>query len=156
MGDPQNGWFIRENPTKMDDDWGYPYDWGNQHFSNEKLRFFLGIPVFGAGPCWATHSARDVGCQGVFFGGFLGDWWRAIGDYCEIWGFPESWGIPNSWMVFVRETPNRSKWMMTSATLMLGNPHMDGYVCSSPEDMFDMIGLSVLASKDILYIRKEW
>ena len=25
MGDPQNGWFVRENPTKMDDDWGYPY-----------------------------------------------------------------------------------------------------------------------------------
>ena len=22
---PQNGWFMRENPIKMDDDWGYPY-----------------------------------------------------------------------------------------------------------------------------------
>ena len=25
MGDLQNGWFTRENPTKMDDNWGYPY-----------------------------------------------------------------------------------------------------------------------------------
>ena len=25
MGDPQNGWFIREHPIKMDDNWGYPY-----------------------------------------------------------------------------------------------------------------------------------
>ena len=25
MGVPPIGWFIRENPIKMDDDWGYPY-----------------------------------------------------------------------------------------------------------------------------------
>ena len=26
---PIAGWPIRENPTDMDDDWGYPYDLGN-------------------------------------------------------------------------------------------------------------------------------
>ena len=24
-GVPPNAWFIRENPIKVDDDWGYPY-----------------------------------------------------------------------------------------------------------------------------------
>ena len=24
-GIPPNGWFIIENPIKVDDDWGYPY-----------------------------------------------------------------------------------------------------------------------------------
>ena len=28
-GTPIAGWFIRDNPTKMDDDWGYPHDYGN-------------------------------------------------------------------------------------------------------------------------------
>ena len=31
MGVPNNGWFIREYPSKKDDDWGYPYDSGNHH-----------------------------------------------------------------------------------------------------------------------------
>ena len=25
IGVPKNGWFIRENPIKLDDDWGYPH-----------------------------------------------------------------------------------------------------------------------------------
>ena len=25
MGVPQDSWFILENPTTKDDDWGYPY-----------------------------------------------------------------------------------------------------------------------------------
>ena len=25
MGEPQNRWFIGDNPMKMDDDWGYKF-----------------------------------------------------------------------------------------------------------------------------------
>ena len=28
------GWFIMENPSNMDDDWGYPYDSGNPHINH--------------------------------------------------------------------------------------------------------------------------
>ena len=30
-GTPKAGWFIKEDPTKMDDDWGYPYFWKPPH-----------------------------------------------------------------------------------------------------------------------------
>ena len=28
-----DGYYFMENAIKMDDDWGYPYDSGNFHFS---------------------------------------------------------------------------------------------------------------------------
>ena len=34
-GTPIAGWFIRQNPIEMDDDWGYPYDSGNHHMDIE-------------------------------------------------------------------------------------------------------------------------
>ena len=30
-GIPVAGWPIMENPNQMDDNWGYPYDSGNQN-----------------------------------------------------------------------------------------------------------------------------
>ena len=43
-GTPIAGWFIRENPTKMDYDWGYPY------FRKPPL-----ISIFSSGATLATE-----------------------------------------------------------------------------------------------------
>ena len=61
MGGPQklDGLFQGESESKMDDDWGYPYDLGNHHVrAVDFLRGqFLGgclitiTWVYGASPC---------------------------------------------------------------------------------------------------------
>ena len=36
-GSPIAGWFLRENPIKMDDDWGYPHFRGNPQIYGKAL-----------------------------------------------------------------------------------------------------------------------
>ena len=53
--------FIRDNPTNMDDDWGYPYDYGN-------LQMWMCFSSFckqTAGGLWlknikSVHSAFQI------------------------------------------------------------------------------------------------
>ena len=42
MGAPKNGWFMMEHPVKMDDDWGYPDDYGNLHIGVYVYTVYLG------------------------------------------------------------------------------------------------------------------
>ena len=67
MGVPQNGWFIRENPIKMDDDWRYPYFRQPPYFPHEKN----------------TLSSRKLGPQ------------RQSSCSPMSHGFPS--GLPNHW-----------------------------------------------------------
>ena len=50
-GVPQNGWFLRENPIKIDDDWGYP------HFRKPPYRNIY--------RCIVTQLAIRILCQSV-------------------------------------------------------------------------------------------
>ena len=77
---PKNGWFIRDNPIEMDDNWGY-HDFGNlPSFTSEHKNHPIGrwdkqeiavqviIPVFAraAGRAAAQRSANGGGL-GMFF-----------------------------------------------------------------------------------------
>ena len=44
MGVPKNGWFIKENPAKMDDDWGTPI-YGNLHIFSQKVKTLMFPPA---------------------------------------------------------------------------------------------------------------
>ena len=43
---PPNGWFIRENPIKVDDDWGYP------PFQETSICFQGDTHLFPKGSLW--------------------------------------------------------------------------------------------------------
>ena len=50
----QNGWFVVEHPIKMDDDWGYPHDFGNPHII--RTGSFKGLSNFRE-PCKSSCLA---------------------------------------------------------------------------------------------------
>ena len=66
---PQNGWFIRGNPIKMDDLWVFPYFWVDTHMYTSFLQFrsflFLKPARFVVPPCLrligSTSSAAALG-----------------------------------------------------------------------------------------------
>ena len=63
MGVPQNGWFIREYPIKMDDFWGYPHLWTPPYFiviAPMKITSWGYPPVFSQLPCQSQNGEAET------------------------------------------------------------------------------------------------
>ena len=79
MGVPENGWFIREYATNMDDDWGYPYFRKPSHVNkmDSYISFHVGVVVLVFGCCKVFDVFFFLGVHDVFpldfwlFAGFV-------------------------------------------------------------------------------------
>ena len=71
---PKNGWFIRDNPIEMDDNWGY-HDFGNlPSFTSEHKNH----PTMGqTGDCRPGHHPSFCQSSGTSCRTEIREWWGA-------------------------------------------------------------------------------
>ena len=89
-----NAWFLRENPMKMNDDWGYPYDLGNLHIMYIYPSFlfwffnFCGQSSFTIDMYLPIIIYRSYVCM-FMYQSWSTNWWivtitKHISEYCVV------------------------------------------------------------------------
>ena len=139
-GTPIAGWFIREKPIKMDENWGYPYarkppsieDIRKVDFERCGQGLFSEFVKPGDGRKWSSSPITEVFLQAgpVYVGPMVSHVWATGTWHDNIWVINPWIGHGHlEWLLGIKRTYMTKS---TRATMSIITELDDGWICRKP------------------------